>query len=194
MTAGMTKCSRCDTELSPDRANLDTDYQFDNVLWIGFHGGYGMFVDNVEAKWPNNTDERWIRRSDERDEYGMYCDFLLGDTCRCEIQDITVDWRDHQLSCPARNPVDDPEWKPTYTEERVLPAQPDYEAVLCHDCAHELCDREPWLGRILRPFGSHAHKIEYMERNPEHWGWDNTDERDEAGMPIPPTWLPEHLR
>lgn len=49
-------CLACDAELEPDFEG--TNYQFDNALWIGFFGGYGMFVDNLEATWPNNGMER----------------------------------------------------------------------------------------------------------------------------------------
>lgn len=36
-------CASCAVELVAD--HTDTDYQYDNVLWIEFHGGYGMFID-----------------------------------------------------------------------------------------------------------------------------------------------------
>ena len=141
----MTTCTRCHAELVPDNANLDTTYQFDNALWIGFHGGYGMFVDNLDATMPNNTEDRWLR-----DDDGEY---------------LTIEHDGHV------HPIDDPQWKPTYIEDRILD-QPDYEAVLCHDCAHDMCAREPWLALLLNPHGSHAHKTEWRDANPEHWGWD----------------------
>lgn len=166
------KCASCDTVLSPDTANLETDYQFENALWIGFHGGYGMFVDNLDARMPTNTDERWLRNSDQRDQYGLYCDFKLGDVCECELQDATVLWEWHELKCPCRNPVDDPDYKPKYREERMLPGQPDYEAVICHDCAHSLCAAFPWLDKLIQPYRSHSHRQEYIDANPDHPGWD----------------------
>ena len=186
-------CARCGAELTPDSFYRDRHeectYQFDNALWIGFHGGYGMFVDNVDAKFPTNTDERWIRNSDERDEFGMYCDFKLGTECKCNANPASP-MEYHELKCPRRNPVDDPNYVPRFREERTLPGHPDYEAVICHDCAHELCDSEPWIGRLIRPFRSHAHKTEYMDQHPEHWGWDFAESPEFE----PPTWLPEHLR
>lgn len=152
-----TRCFACDTELSPDPSFPDAEYQFDNALWIGFHGGYGMFVDHLEAKLPNNSDERWLRNSDERDAFGLFCDFKLDD--------------DGKL-------VDDPEWLPTFNAERMLPGQPDYEAVICHDCAHELCATIPWVERLLHAHNSHAHRTAWKEAHPEHYGWDY-DNRDD---------------
>lgn len=31
------------------------------------------------------------------------------------------------------------------------------EAVLCHECAHELCETVPWINTLLNPLESHAH-------------------------------------
>ena len=42
----MTTCTKCDKVLVP--VHGDTNYQFDNALWIGLFGGYGMFVDNID--------------------------------------------------------------------------------------------------------------------------------------------------
>ncbi|SRR5580765_566535 len=147
------KCSKCDTELVPDHGAPDdpVTYQFQNALWIGFFGGYGMFVDNIEAKFPINTDERFKRASDRRGDFGLYDDYILSEEGRV---------------------IDDPEWVPEYREQRVLAAQPDYEACLCHDCAHALCDSEPWLAALLHPYGSHAHRTEYHVAHPDHLGWD----------------------
>src|SRR3954471_23803618 len=82
---GIMKCLGCDQELTPvvpDREDEPTQrYQFDNALWIAFHGGYGMFVDNLDAT----------------------------------------------LS---------PDYSPIKRESRILPGNPDYEAVICHLCAH----------------------------------------------------------
>jgi hypothetical protein len=30
--------------------------------------------------------------------------------------------------------------------------------VLCHDCAHKLCDMLPWLNNIIEPQTSHTHR------------------------------------
>ena len=139
-------CSRCGVNLVPDRAFPDTDYQFNNCLWIGLFGGYGMFVDNIEARLPINTEDRWLRHPD-----GEYMTF-----------------EDER----GVHPIEDPEWEPEYREERILPGQPDYEAVLCHECAHYLCAAEPWLDKLLNPYGSHAHRTAWKEANPDHFGWD----------------------
>jgi hypothetical protein len=149
----MTTCIRCGGELVPDEGAPDdpVTYQFQNALWIAFHGGYGMFVDNLEVRLPTNSDERWLRNSDRRDGYGMYDDFTI---------------------TPEGRLIDNLDWRPTYTEDRVLPGQPDYEAVLCHDCAHGLCEREPWLAKLINPHGSHTHKTEWKDAHPDHFGWD----------------------
>lgn len=48
----------------------------------------------------------------------------------------------------------------------------DYAAVLCHDCAHDLCEKNPWIAALLRPELSHSHTKEFWKENPEHEGWD----------------------
>lgn len=47
-----------------------------------------------------------------------------------------------------------------------------FKVVLCHDCAHEACDKLPWLKELLDPEASHSHTEAYREANPEHYGWD----------------------
>jgi len=46
------------------------------------------------------------------------------------------------------------------------------KAVICHDCAHEACEKLPWLRRMIDPWASHSHKSAYVEAHPDHWGWD----------------------
>lgn len=48
----------------------------------------------------------------------------------------------------------------------------DRLAFLCHDCAHEACERNPWLGALINPARSHSHREEYWAANPDHEGWD----------------------
>ena len=118
-------CIACHTALTPPWAHLpdppDTasGYQFNNALWIGFYGGYAMFVDNMD-----NVGHR-----------------------------------------PAGSP-------------RVLEGS-DYEAVLCHDCAHALCATNPWIAKLLRPDRSHAHRRDTGANLDGHIGWDL--------LPIPET-------
>ena len=92
-----THCASCREELIPD-GNMDTDYQFDNALWITFDGGYGMFIDPMCDKPPR--------------------------------------------------------------------------MVLCHECAHKLCDNNPAIHALLKPHSSHSHKTAYVEAHPDHYGWD----------------------
>lgn len=98
-------CYSCGAELKPDVINLETNYQFENALWVGFFGGYGMFVDDID-------------------------------------------------SAPS-------------TLEGAA-----HEAVICHECAHKLCDNNPWIERLIQPLKSHSHRREFWEANPTHEGWD----------------------
>ena len=43
---------------------------------------------------------------------------------------------------------------------------------LCHDCAHDACDKLPWLSKLLDPLRSHSHRYEYWDSHPDHEGWD----------------------
>lgn len=47
-----------------------------------------------------------------------------------------------------------------------------YRFALCHECAHEVCEQNPWLNKIIEPFRTHSHTTEYHEANPDHLGWD----------------------
>lgn len=77
-------CRVCQTELQPV-FSPDTEYQFDNALWVNFTGGYDMFVESLPGLAPP--------------------------------------------------PV-----------------------VLCHSCAHDLCDQVPWIAELLDP--EHSHQCE----------------------------------
>jgi hypothetical protein len=66
---------------------------------------------------------------------------------------------------------------PIYEEERTTPGQPDYEAVICHECAHWLCEMMPWISKLLNPHGSHAHRTSWKDAHPEHYGWDYDSDR-----------------
>ena len=143
-------CFSCEAPLVMD-PHCRGDYQYDNALWIGFHGGYGMFVDNLDAIMPNNTEDRWLRDPD-----GEY---------------TTIDGLDGRPHV-----IDDPDWIPTFNEPRVLPGTPDYEVVICHDCAHRL-----WafmFEKLIPAADTHAHREEWKKANPGHYGWDY--EREET--------------
>ena len=43
---------------------------------------------------------------------------------------------------------------------------------ICHDCAHQLCEAVPWIGKLINPYNSHAHTLEYVQNHPDHFGWD----------------------
>lgn len=135
-------CLACNKVLESDQ---DTAYQFDNALWIGFFGSYGMFTDNMSG-FPTNSEDQFLHCADGR---------------------LILDGHDK----PMRNPG----YVPEYEEKRILPGRPDHEAVICHECAHDLCDLVPWIYTLIQPVRSHAH------RQPEpfntlfrtgHHGWD----------------------
>jgi hypothetical protein len=105
----MTQCIKCEAELIPDH-DPTADYQFDNVLWLGFYGGYGMFVDELIGFGGDKPDQ-----------------IING---------------------------------------------ADYEAVLCHDCAHEFVELNSWVKKLFDPQSSHSHKESYKESHPDHYGWD----------------------
>ena len=104
----MTQCIKCEAKLVPEHE--PTDYQFDNALWLGFFGGYGMFVDELIG-WGGEKPNQIIHNA-------------------------------------------------------------DYEAVLCHDCAHEFAVINPWVKKLFDPHNSHSHKTSYVESHPDHYGWD----------------------
>lgn len=134
------RCYACGGALVSDH---DTEYQFDNALWIALHGGYGMFVDACE--FPTNTADRWFR-----DDAGEY--ILAGDG----------------------QPIEDPDWEPDYPEPRTLPGRPDKEVVICHSCAHDLCEKVPWMNTLIEPLSSHAHRYQEIPSllAEGHRGWD----------------------
>lgn len=110
----MTTCYSCGKKLKKEFEDMDTNYRFDNALWIGLHGGYGMFI--------------------ESKDYNQYRD-----------------------------------------TEHVL-KNADMEAVICHDCAHDACEKIPWLERLIDTHNSHSHTAEYMKEHPHHYGCDYDDE------------------
>lgn len=93
-------CHSCKSKLVSATNDPDTQYQFDNALWIHFEGGYGMFVDDVEAE-------------------------LTG-------------------------------------------SLPRHRVVICHECAHSLCDAISWIKELLEPHSSHSHTVEYEKTHPDH--------------------------
>lgn len=104
----MTKCYACKNDLKPE-LDENTDYQFDNALWIGLFGGDGMFIEDKYYAGEKETD-------------------IINNASK--------------------------------------------EAVICHECAHDLCEKVEWLNKLIEPFTSHAHRSEFWKNNPEHEGWD----------------------
>ena len=111
----MTKCLACGNTLTVSEAEENSaaaEYQYDNALWVGFFGGYSMFVDDIETEIGN--------------------------------------------------------------KEPTLPGAAQ-EAVICHDCAHKLCEDVPWIRALLKPELSHSHGVAFWEKNPDHEGWDKPE-------------------
>jgi len=52
----------------------------------------------------------------------------------------------------------------------IDPIDKEYRAIICHECAHELCERVPWIGMLIDPYCSHSHKQGHNWT--KHWGWD----------------------
>lgn len=46
----------------------------------------------------------------------------------------------------------------------------DPSVIICHECAHELCEKVPWIECLLDPFNSHSHS--YDQDWSGHKGWD----------------------
>jgi len=64
----------------------------------------------------------------------------------------------------------------------------DGDTVICHKCAHELCDKVPWIGKLLTPHDSHSHRTVDIPQLLEegHTGWDLEEyERTQATIPQP---------
>lgn len=140
------QCVACKTELEPDSANPDTDYQFDNALWIKFEGGYGMFIDEMSEEMQHAP------RRNEEVEPGVFWNVI---------------------------PVHD-EWTEEEIEHYKSETWKINRAVLCHECAHHLCETVPWIADLLTPHNSHSHRSDYRQANPNHFGWDY-DMYDEEG-------------
>ncbi len=53
-------------------------------------------------------------------------------------------------------------------------------AIICHECAHDLCSKVPWINNLIKPDVSHAHP--YGVDWTGHVGWDlpHDDETDET--------------
>lgn len=109
------QCTACGKsippEFPPQEGESESPYQGDNNLWLGFFGGYGMFVEAQGYVSDNNAQ-------------------VLKDT------------------------------------------RATYEANLCHDCAHALCEAHPWLAKLLQPERAHSHTEDFWKDNPLHEGWD----------------------
>ena len=104
-------CYACGAGLQPEcRGHSEQDalrYEhWDNALVVSLQGGYGMFIDNLDA-----------------------------DISRPDIGRLG-----------------------------------EYKVVICHDCAHRLCEQVPWMNQLIEPLRSHSHKVGRDWSG--HAGWD----------------------
>lgn len=137
-----TLCFACKKPLESD---YDTDYQFDNALWIRLDGGYGMFVDDLEDETQISIDVLGLAPGE------------------------AIPW-----------PIGAPPWTPEQTAEYHRRAAQAANRVICHECAHDLCDAVPWFKKWIDPHSSHSHRTSYVETHPGHFGWDYSHRAEEA--------------
>lgn len=52
----------------------------------------------------------------------------------------------------------------------LLQCEGAYKVVICHACAHSLCENVPWMQRLVDPVNSHAHRVDRDWSG--HTGWD----------------------
>lgn len=165
-------CRGCRQPLESDH---DTDYQFDNALWITVDGGYGMFVESesfmrVGDFWATIPDERRhgiLRRNRVRVVAREIRERPLRLRGWRWLLQVLTDRAEDIRACPMPLPDElRDEWDAWYEKNR------EDRAVICHDCAHQACELLPWLGEWLDPERSHAHRTAYMEAHPDHFGWD----------------------
>ena len=172
-------CKACGRPLEADD---DTTYQFDNALWLTADGGYGMFVESEEFL---TVSDFWLTVDEDR-----RVALLRAATRRRILAEIRRrpyhprGWRwlvqearepsdVHPTACPMPLPDElADEWRAWRERNRTD------RVVICHECAHDLCDKVPWIKEWLDPHRSHSHRTDYVEAHPDHWGWDY-DHRDE---------------
>lgn len=62
---------------------------------------------------------------------------------------------------------------PGQVEDRgrgILAGQGSLRVVICHGCAHGMCEALPWLDRLIAPASSHSHRLGSVPD--DHVGWD----------------------
>jgi len=42
--------------------------------------------------------------------------------------------------------------------DAIDPNRDAYYSIICHECAHDLCEKVPWIGRWIQPDRSHTHR------------------------------------
>lgn len=149
-----THCYACNAVLTSD---CDTNYQFDNALWITLGGGYGMFVESESFMLVGDF---WRSLPIQRQRAAMV--EWLRTECKYDGE-INDEMTDGTGGCPMPLPTSlRDEWEDWFDIHR------DDRVVICHECAHAACEALPWLARLIDPQGSHSHRISYLEAHPMH--------------------------
>lgn len=42
--------------------------------------------------------------------------------------------------------------------DNIGPGPDNYYSIICHECAHDLCEKVPWIAVMIDPLRSHTHK------------------------------------
>lgn len=71
---------------------------------------------------------------------------------------------------PGDYPVD-------YEKGFISPSNGEIRIIICHDCSHKLCEDNPWIDKLIKPFTSHSHS--YEEDWTDHKGWDLPHKKEE---------------
>lgn len=98
---------------------------------------------------------------EEEVDNGLWVAFCGG---YASFTDTTIELIKHHPELPVPP-------KPEITDDKVcLTCAYQERAVLCHECAHELCD---WLGIPREEVARwHSHTQVYTDAHPDHFGWD----------------------
>lgn len=46
------------------------------------------------------------------------------------------------------------------------------QIIVCHECAHRLCEQFPAFNNKIKPYDSHTHTQQYVDNHPNHYGYD----------------------
>lgn len=157
------KCYACGEKLRYQHRNDSGDYQFDNNLWLTFDGGYGMFIESDSFMMMHDF---WDTLGEDR-QRALHEEVTLEACKRIGIK-YDPDTQIHDVGIPMM-PMPDSvrEEFHAYVEKNRK-----HRVNICHECAHDLCSKVPWIEKLLDSHSSHSHRTSYVDANPDHYGWD----------------------